>query len=77
MLHVNTAGPVSIHAGSMATLENQRRIADLAYEFWLARRFQNGSPEEDLLRALCAVSGSQTRHHEPLRFSVRGRHDTK
>jgi len=29
----------------------QREIADLAFEFWLARGFHGGSPEEDLLRA--------------------------
>lgn len=26
-------------------------IVDLAFEFWLAREFRDGSPEEDLLRA--------------------------
>jgi len=30
--------------------------AALAYEFWLARCFRDGSPEEDLLRAVCANS---------------------
>jgi hypothetical protein len=29
----------------------QWEIADLAFEFWLARGFQGGSPEEDLFRA--------------------------
>jgi len=28
----------------------------LAYEFWLARCFRDGSPEEDLLRAVCVNS---------------------
>jgi len=28
--------------------------AALAYKFWLARCFRDGSPEEDLLRAVCA-----------------------
>lgn len=28
----------------------------LAYQFWLARCFRDGSPEEDLLRAVCANS---------------------
>jgi hypothetical protein len=31
--------------------QRQREVAELAYEFWRARRFRNGSPEEDLLRA--------------------------
>ncbi|SPF40578.1 hypothetical protein SBA4_2520006 [Candidatus Sulfopaludibacter sp. SbA4] len=30
--------------------------AALAYKFWLARCFRDGSPEEDLLRAVCANS---------------------
>ncbi len=29
----------------------QIEIAELAFEFWRARRFRNGSPEEDLFRA--------------------------
>jgi DUF2934 family protein len=29
----------------------QREIAALAYKLWLARGFQNGSPQEDWLRA--------------------------
>lgn len=33
----------------------QREIAALAYELWLARGFQNGSPQEDWLRAQRAV----------------------
>jgi hypothetical protein len=28
------------------------KIADLAFQFWLARFFRNGSPEEDFLRAV-------------------------
>jgi hypothetical protein len=28
----------------------------LAYKFWVARCFQNGSPEEDLFRAVCSNS---------------------
>jgi hypothetical protein len=35
----------------------QRKIAALAYEFWLARAFRNGSPEQDWLRAEQAVLG--------------------
>jgi replication-associated recombination protein RarA len=30
--------------------------AALAYKFWLARCFHDGSPEEDLFRAVCANS---------------------
>jgi hypothetical protein len=30
--------------------------AALAYKFWLARCFSDGSPEEDLFRAVCANS---------------------
>jgi hypothetical protein len=33
----------------------QREIAALAYKLWLARGFQNGSPQEDWLRAQRAV----------------------
>jgi|GEM_PF-3092284 hypothetical protein len=29
----------------------QKEIAELAYEFWRARKFRNGSPEDDLFRA--------------------------
>jgi hypothetical protein len=39
----------------------QREIAALAYKLWLARSFQNGSPQEDWLRAQRAVC------HERLR----------
>jgi hypothetical protein len=31
--------------------QRQKEVAELAYEFWRARRFRNGSPEGDLLRA--------------------------
>jgi hypothetical protein len=31
--------------------ERHRRIAALAFEFWLARAFRDGSPETDWLRA--------------------------
>jgi hypothetical protein len=31
--------------------ETHRRIAALAFEFWLARAFRDGSPETDWLRA--------------------------
>ena len=34
----------------------KREIAALAYEFWLSRGFQSGSPQEDWLRAQRAVS---------------------
>lgn len=37
----------------------QRKIAALAYEFWLARGFQNGSPQQDWLRARQAVCEPQ------------------
>jgi len=33
----------------------KREIAALAYEFWLSRGFQRGSPQEDWLRAQRAV----------------------
>jgi hypothetical protein len=32
------------------------QFAALAYKFWLARCFRDGSPEEDLFRAVCANS---------------------
>ena len=31
-------------------------IADLAYDYWLTRRFRNGSPEQDLLQAVLEVT---------------------
>ena len=31
--------------------------ATLAYKFWLERCFQDGSPEEDMFRAVCVNSG--------------------
>ena len=49
------------------TAESQLRIADLAYEFWLARGFRDGSPEEDLLRALCACPDVQMTSRLPTR----------
>jgi len=39
----------------------QREIAALAYKLWLARGFQNGSPQEDWLRAQRAVSRQRLR----------------
>jgi hypothetical protein len=39
----------------------QREIADLAYKFWLARNFHNGSPQEDWLRAQRMVRQSRLR----------------
>jgi hypothetical protein len=30
--------------------------AELAYKFWLERCFRDGSPEEDLFRAVCVNS---------------------
>ena len=41
--------------GQTKTTGGNREVA-LAYKFWLARCFQNGSPEEDLFRAVCANS---------------------
>ena len=35
----------------------QRKIAALAYKFWLARAFRSGSPEQDWLQAEHAVLG--------------------
>lgn len=39
----------------------QREIAALAYKLWLARSFQNGSPQEDWLRAQRAVRRQRSR----------------
>jgi hypothetical protein len=39
----------------------QREIAALAYKLWLARKFQNGSPQEDWLRAQRAVCRQRPR----------------
>jgi hypothetical protein len=38
-------------------LRQQQRVAAVAYQFWLARVFRNGSPEEDWLRADKLVRG--------------------
>jgi len=37
----------------------QKRIALRAFELWLAREFQNGSPQEDWLRAQREVTGAR------------------
>jgi hypothetical protein len=39
----------------------QRKIAALAYDFWLARGFQDGSPQEDWLRAQRALCQQRLR----------------
>ena len=41
----------------LSELENQQKIAALAYEFWLARAFRRGSPETDWLRADRTIRG--------------------
>jgi len=38
--------------------KTQKRIALRAFELWLAREFQNGSPQEDWLRAQREVAGT-------------------
>jgi hypothetical protein len=38
--------------------ETQEQIAVRAFELWLARRFRNGSPQEDWLRAQREVTGT-------------------
>ena len=38
------------------TTDTSDANAALAYNFWLARCFRDGSPEEDLFRAVCANS---------------------
>jgi len=35
----------------MSRPETQKQIAARAFELWLARRFRDGSPQEDWLRA--------------------------
>ena len=39
----------------------QREIAAVAFELWLARGFQNGSPQEDWLRAQREVTRQRLR----------------
>jgi hypothetical protein len=39
----------------------QREVAALAYKLWLARGFQNGSPQEDWLRAQREVGRQRLR----------------
>jgi hypothetical protein len=43
----------------LSKTQHHQRIAEFAYELWLARGFRDGSPEEDLLRALCAFKEIQ------------------
>ena len=43
-------------ADSKTKVNIAEKDAVLAYNFWLARCFRDGSPEEDLLRAVCANS---------------------
>jgi len=33
-------------------------VADVAYQYWLARHFRDGSPELDLLRAMIEVTST-------------------
>ena len=44
-----------------ASPARQRKIAAVAYEMWMARAFQNGSPQEDWLRAQRAVGQTRLR----------------
>jgi len=45
---------IEIRAAS--SISERRQIADLAYEYWLARGFRSGSPEQDLLSAMLEVT---------------------
>jgi hypothetical protein len=59
---------IPISARKSVSLE----IADLAYDFWLARCFKNGSPEQDFLRAVLEVTfGGPGYHTAPQPFLVR------
>jgi len=42
---------------NLSESEKQQKIAVLAYEFWLARAFRDGSPETDWLRADRKIRG--------------------
>jgi hypothetical protein len=44
--HTNESAPIVI-----SDWQRNQEVAELAYQFWRARKFRNGSPEEDLLRA--------------------------
>ncbi|HEY2016916.1 MAG TPA: hypothetical protein VGH38_25605 [Bryobacteraceae bacterium] len=39
-----------------ATISFPQQVADVAFDFWLERCFRNGSPEEDLLKAVLALT---------------------
>ena len=39
---------------------HSEQIADLAFRYWLQRRFRGGSPEEDWLRAIYEMSFRET-----------------
>jgi hypothetical protein len=45
---IKSARPIATATG------DAQSNSELAFKFWLQRRFHEGSPEEDLLRAVCA-----------------------
>jgi len=52
-------------------------IADLAYDFWLARSFRNGSPEQDFLRAVLEVTFGKPRDNTALQPFLVGRQEKR
>jgi hypothetical protein len=58
--HRNDDNAVCQEGDNMATSQTRTAESDansaLAFKFWLARCFRDGSPEEDLFRAVCANS---------------------
>ena len=46
----------------------------LAYKLWLARCFRDGSPEEDLFRAICVNSMKPGGSSRPRQPNTQGRH---
>lgn len=47
--------PISC-AGKVRPSAVSEEIADLAFRYWLARCFRNGSPEQDFLQAVLAIT---------------------
>ena len=81
-----TNRPVGKPAGQVATAPlESRKIARLAYSYWVARGRPSGSPEQDWFRAECElrrrksafeIAKERRRHSSRAGISSRGRKHT-